>query len=237
MSLEGATYRIVSLYIKGLSYFHKIRGITDNTRSFIVSKALEGFRRTHGLEPDTRAPLTLQILKKLITALPSVCYSYYEAELFAAIFATTYFGLLRVSEVINLGVKNCKLESHTLKLVLEKSKTDQYGHSTTLALEKQVDDLICPLHLVRQYLQLRPSEPVHALFIHTNGKPVTRYQFNFILQKALTFLGIEGHYRPHSFRIGRATELARHGATDAHIKTMGRWRSGVFSRYIRTEHF
>ena len=47
MSLEGATYHTVSLYIAGLSYYHKIRGLTDNTKSFIVSKTLEGFRRTN----------------------------------------------------------------------------------------------------------------------------------------------------------------------------------------------
>uniref|UniRef100_A0A8W8NH20 Tyr recombinase domain-containing protein n=1 Tax=Magallana gigas TaxID=29159 RepID=A0A8W8NH20_MAGGI len=44
-----------------------------------------------------------------------------------------------------------------------------------------------------------------------DDKAITRYQFNCMLQKTLQFNGIQGHCRPHSFRIGRATDLAKQG--------------------------
>lgn len=54
-----------------------------------------------------------------------------------------------------------------------------------------------------------------------------------MLQKTLQFNGIQGHFRPHSFRIGRATDLAKQGVSESEIKALGRWESRAFQNYIR----
>ena len=41
------------------------------------------------------------------------------------------------------------------------------------------------------------------------------------------------HFKTHSFRIGRATDLAAEGVNADTIKMMGRWSSNVFCKYIR----
>ena len=41
-------------------------------------------------------------------------------------------------------------------------------------------------------------------------------------------------YSGHSFRIGAATSAAQAGLGDALIKTLGRWESAAYQRYIRT---
>ncbi len=38
----------------------------------------------------------------------------------------------------------------------------------------------------------------------------------------------------HSFRIGAATFAAERGFSDAQIRSMGRWQSDAFRKYIRT---
>lgn len=46
------------------------------------------------------------------------------------------------------------------------------------------------------------------VFVHLISKPLSRYQFNAVLQKAINSGAISGDFRTHSFRIGRATDIA-----------------------------
>jgi len=41
-----------------------------------------------------------------------------------------------------------------------------------------------------------------------------------------------GSYNGHSFRIGAATTAAAKGLEDARIKTLGRWESTAYLRYV-----
>ena len=86
---------------------------------------------------------------------------------------------------------------------------------------------------MQQFLRLGSSRPGN-LFIHANGLPVMRYQFGAILIKAIAQVGLSGsYYKSHSFRIGRATDLAVAGVSCDEIKASGRWQSSCFNTYVR----
>jgi hypothetical protein len=59
---------------------------------------------------------------------------------------------------------------------------------------------------------------------------LTKYQFCSILQKNLSFCEVQFHIRSHSFRIGRATDLAKNGVDENIIKQYGRWKSSSYLR-------
>ena len=62
------------------------------------------------------------------------------------------------------------------------------------------------------------------------------YQFNPELSRCLTFCGLDTKkYKGHSFRIGAASHAADKGFSDAQVRTLGRWKSGAFKSYIRSE--
>ena len=68
-----------------------------------------------------------------------------------------------------------------------------------------------------------------------NGEPLTRTVFVVKLKAALTHLGFDSNkYSGHSFRIGAATSCNSILVHDDMIKTLRRWKSDCYNRYIRT---
>lgn len=248
LSYKGSPSSTVSTYLSGLSHEHKMKNIIDNTKSFIISKMIEGLKRKRPQKPDIRCPITVDLLKRLILALKSICSSQYEAVMFSAAFSLAYFAMLRVSEItINsktdtighaLNFNDVNFDNidnpNELQVKIMSSKTDQSGKSVTLLLSKQSDRIICPLQLLKSYFHVRINSVGNSkLFVHLNGSALTKYQFCSMLQKSLEFCEISGHIRSHSFRIGRASDLAKNNVSEDEIKTCGRWNSSAYRSYIR----
>jgi hypothetical protein len=89
----------VASYLSGVNYAHKTRNLTDYTKSFIISQMLEGLRRRNPQKSDIRTPISLDLLRKLISSLRWICNSDYEACMFSSAFSLAYFAMLRVSEL------------------------------------------------------------------------------------------------------------------------------------------
>ena len=86
---------------------------------------------------------------------------------------------------------------------------------------------------MKGYYNISPKTENANLFIHLNGKSLTRYQFKAIMFKALQFTQTIGHFKSHSFRIGGATHLASLGTEESRIMAAGRWKSNAYTKYIR----
>jgi hypothetical protein len=99
MSHTGLSASTITTYISGISTMHKLNGQTDNTKSFLVTKILEGSKRKNSPKADLRLPVSMNLLKRLIQSLPFVCTSVYESTMFASAFSLCFFGLLRVGEI------------------------------------------------------------------------------------------------------------------------------------------
>ena len=67
-----------------------------------------------------------------------------------------------------------------------------------------------------------------------NGSPLRRSQFTGVLAKAICHLSLPTQvYTSHSFRTGRASDLASKSLSNETIKKLGRWKSDAVERYIR----
>ena len=169
LSLKNLSQSTIITYLSGISYHHKVRGLKDNTKSFIVNKVLEGIKRCGNKKKDIRSPITLPLLDKLISALPSVTSSKYESLLFSASFSLAFYAFLRISEftapngnnypnrAINISDVKIDQSSKSLYLCIRQSKTDQYGNSVTLLIKAAPHRSSCPLANVLNYLESRPN--------------------------------------------------------------------------------
>lgn len=248
LNLQGAAPSSICTYLSAISYIHKINEWYDPTSSFIVSKMKEGCKRLHPNQ-DSRCPITVEILCKLVSMLPSVCISFYEAVLFRAAFLLAFFGFLRVSEFTCVSKNSASshaleigdisvVQEDTLKLrvVLRHSKTDQRGRATILTIDSNVNEFLCPVRAVLHFVNIRP--PGQGLFFrHFGGEPLTAKQFTCKLREGLRIAGFPPfRFSAHSFRIGAATSAAVAGMSDEKIKCMGRWQSNAFKLYVRPDH-
>ncbi|VDI42408.1 Hypothetical predicted protein [Mytilus galloprovincialis] len=76
--------------------------------------------------------------------------------------------------------------------------------------------------------------PTDPLFFKENGNALDR---DFVIRSLRHVLDICGYnsslYNGHSFRIGASTSVGSVNIQDHLIKTLGRWRSDSYCRYIR----
>ncbi|VDI11053.1 Hypothetical predicted protein, partial [Mytilus galloprovincialis] len=133
LSKLGYAPATVKVYLSGLSYYLRINELTDLTSSFIIQKMLKGMDKLYGVV-DSRKPITLEILARLINSLQSVCSSVYECTLFRSMFSLAFFAFLRIGEitinrntqhVINNDDVNVSHHSQSAYITIPFSKTDQ----------------------------------------------------------------------------------------------------------------
>ncbi len=245
LSVLGYSPASVGTYLSGVAYEHKIKGMEDPTSGFIIKKMLEGLKRRKGIHKDARRPITLDILKKVCTALPHITSSTYEAQLFKAAFTLAFHGFLRVGEFAANSVTSVQRSVLTcddirlnrvargIEVNFRVSKNNQHGEQQAIHIAAAQDLSICPFQALAIYLGSREHVP-GPLFCHFDHSPLTRFQVTKTLQAALEFCQISTkNFKSHSFRIGAATTAASQGYSDEQIMQMGRWKSACFTKYIR----
>lgn len=159
-----------------------------------------------------------------------------------------FFGFLRVGgftapgisqfdSKVHLSVVDVSVDHiHSPSMVfvsLKQSKTDQLRKGVTIVLGRTNRSPLCPVSALLSYLVVRGMAP-GPLFIWDNGHFLTRTHFVAEVKKALELAGADASdFNGHSFRIGTASTAAANGMEDSLIKTLGRWESYAYQRYIK----
>lgn len=204
---------------------------------------LDGIKKEAPKGKDKRLPLTLSLVKKLVTKLRQGCFSPYVDSLLEAVFLCAFYGFLRVGEFTtrnnifdasyDLTVSDITLDEHYFSIFLKHSKSDKESKGIPVIIARTNTDF-CPFHSMSRYLGFRPhARPDEPLFITEERKAMSRSWFAARLRLACQSCGLSPElYTSHSFRIGAATTAA--SVTTIHtLKTLGRWSSAAYERYVR----
>ena len=232
----------ITTYIAAVRSFHIDLGIPDPTAGATrPARLLRGIRLSRSSPRLPRLPISNSIMHLLCNALSSPTF---DNIMFWAACCTAFFGFMRVSEFTCAGPF---VPSHHLslqdfpydlaghfRLHVKSSKTDPFRVGCTIVLGPS-GGRICPVHALgtSRYLAIRGPSP-GPLFLCSNGSPLTPALVNAWLRAILQSVGVPGNYSSHCFRIGAATSAALAGVPDHLIKTLGRWSSNAYLRYIHT---
>ena len=191
------------------------------------------------VRPATRPrhALTVERLCLLKTRLPLVVASIWDQRCIWAACTLAFYAGLRSSEYIvtapGRGLRRCdvsvNLDSCIVRLGIR--KTQQHGQPTHVTLPATGTDT-CPVRSLSQYVVARDAcYPVTApLLLLQDGSALTRPALNAWLRATLG-----PGFSSHSLRIGLATSACEAGVSDDTIQQLGRWSSGAFHGYIRSQ--
>lgn len=208
---------------------------------------IKGCKRVAPGTARRRLPITPEILRKL-RGVWHKSENPREAKMLWAASCLCFYGFLRSGEVVtpaigeydpavHLCFEDVKVDNRMspsfIQVSIKASKTDPFRQGVTIYIGATGGQL-CPVTAVLSYMVARGSGQ-GPLFLREDGRYLTRESFVVGVRAALTIAGLKANdYAGHSFRIGAATTAARCGLQDSLIKTLGRWESSAYTRYIRT---
>ncbi|XP_055344929.1 uncharacterized protein LOC129592827 [Paramacrobiotus metropolitanus] len=184
-------------------------------------------------------------MRRLKDNIRSSTLSAYSKLLIWSTFTTAFFAALRVSEFTSQSTRHyddrrtlltsgVTIGSESAVISIRRSKTDQFGHGYRITLVS-TNRSVCPVTAIRNYAAVKiPTQQPHPFFLQEDGQFVTRTQVDRWLQIFLNGTPGRERYSTHSFRIGAASTATSNGTPDSAIKTIGRWKSSCFTRYVRT---
>lgn len=253
LSKEGVGYASLKVYLSALR-FHQINKGKGDPRIADMPRLeyiLKGIRRdgvaSGPASRKERQPITPQLLRKIFTIWKDWS-DLKNAKMLWAAACLAFFAFLRVGEftspttnkfdsdadlsVSDVSVDN-SLSPSMVFVHLKRSKTDQLRRGVTIVLGRTNKVPLCPVSALLNYLVARGKAP-GPLFIWSSGQFLTRAHFVVEVQKALELSGVDSSdFNGHSFRIGAATTAAAKGFEDSLIRTLGRWESDAYRRYIK----
>ena len=235
----------VSSYVSALGYSHRLLSFPDPTKAFFIIQMLKGYTKL-GSHLDSRLPITLPILHRIIEGASQLAISQLHCCQFQAMCAIAFYGFLRICEITSNSLKNADvpLQVHQLvklidtsqhvvafKIVFGNFKHNYNQRPFSIVISRQAS--VCPVLLLLDYLAIRGNSP-GPLFMNQGNSPVSRSFFTDLLNRSLRTCGLNpALYKGHSFRIGAASFAADRGMSDAQIRALGRWKSNAFLKYIR----
>ena len=157
-----------------------------------------------------------------------------------------FSAFLRYAEMADLRCSDVVITEEHMKLVIRKSKTDQYRQGNEV-LVARTGNSTCPVKMMEVYLRLAEADlqsdemlfrPIVATKrgarLRSSGK-MSYTRTRELVLGALSNIGLDkSQFGVHSLRAGGATAAASAGIPDRAFKKHGRWKSErAKDRYVK----
>ena len=236
-------------YLNFVGLLHKELGypnpLSDN---WVVSSVLRGIKRTLGVPPKPRLPITVSLLLGIRSRLNLNCSKHAS---FWAICLVAFFGLFRKAHLLpesepafdpkKMFTRSDFSFSHScIYITVRWSKTIQMGQRTVvIPLLAVPSSPLCPVSAVTHAFNLNPgcSPSSQALGWRDNTSfrscVYTYKSFMTCVKQILQQLGVSpALYGTHSFRRGGATFALDAGVSLDTISLLGDWKSDAMFLYL-----
>ena len=204
LSMADLTPATILSYISGVKYHLRIRFLNDFNDSFLVKVVAKGIASQQH-QPDVRLLITMDILAKMLHALPVVHINPQEVCMYRAVWVAGFYGLMCPRELTEsqhvLLVQGIQLQSHRMVLTLNSSKANKLNNSEVITLLVQ-EHSPCPVKLIWDCAKIRPriADP---FFLQSDNSPLQYSDLASIIHLLAQFLELPHQYfKPHGLRIG-----------------------------------
>lgn len=235
---RGVSCSTVSLALAAISAAHRAAGLESPTTALIVSKAVKGYRRKHGVAPHKATAATGEIVKKMIYALTKTDYRLRDLR-DAALLSVGFAGAFRRSELVALNVEDLTWDMkdgrEVVLAAIRRSKTDQEGQGMTKAIFATDDAATSPTLLLRRWLDAAgiSQGPVFRR-VRKGGcvmeSRLTDQSVRAAIQRAADMAGLAMELSAHSLRSGFVTSAIRRGESERAIMNQTGHRSSAVMR-------
>jgi|TARA_B100001079_G_C16394077_1_gene508255 site-specific recombinase XerD len=235
------TFKISTLRrrLVSISMVHKMKGHYLDTKHPIIIENLLGIKRVKGSMQKGKKPLLINHLKAIVKAINDQKIEEIIKLRDISIVLIGFGGGFRRSELISIDYEDLDFVTEGLKIIVKKSKTDQFGEGMIKGLPYFENEIYCPVNNLKKWLLISniKSGPIFRRF--TKGAKLSSNRLSdqtvvLLIKKYLNLAGIENtNYSGHSLRSGFATVAADSGADERSIMAMtGHKTTQMVRRYI-----
>ena len=227
--------RLVSIGV-----IHKLRGHYLDTKHPVIIENLMGIKRKKGSFQRGKKPILISHLKSMVNVIDNQKIEEIKKVRDKTIILIGFSGGFRRSELVSIDREDLEFVSEGVKIIIRKSKTDQFGEGMIKGLPFFSNQTYCPVLHLKKWLELSniKSGPVFRKFnkgFSLSDNRLTDQSVALLIKNYLTVAGIENkNYSGHSLRSGFATVSAESGADERSIMAMtGHKTTQMVRRYIQ----
>ena len=248
--------KVVSLYLTHLSanskistlkrrlvsigVIHKLKGHYLDTKHPVIIENLMGIKRKKGSIQTGKKPILINHLKQIINVIDDQKIEKIKKLRNRTLILIGFGGGFRRTELISIDYEDLDFVEEGVKIILRKSKTDQFGEGLIKGLPYFTNEKYCPVTSLKNWVNISKIKtgPIFRRFAKGSvltGNRLTDQSVVLIIKDYLKLAGIDNkNFSGHSLRSGFATVAAESGADERSIMAMtGHKTTQMVRRYIR----
>ena len=223
-----------------IGVIHKLKGHYLDTKHPIIIENLMGISRKKGNFQRGKKPILINQLKEIINAINEEKTEEIKKIRNKTIILTGFSGGFRRAELVYIDYEDLEFVKEGVKIIIRKSKTDQFGEGMIKGIPYFSNQLYCPVLSLLEWIKISKikSGPIFRRFVKgskLSEKRLTDQTVALLIKKYLELSGINSkNYSGHSLRSGFATTTAASGADERTIMSMtGHKTTQMVRRYIK----
>ena len=240
LSIKDAKMSTLRRRLVSIGVIHKLKGHYLDTKHPIIIENLMGIKRKKGNFQRGKKPILINQLKAIVDVIDNEKTEEIKRIRNKTIILIGFGGGFRRAELVSIDFEDLEFVPEGVKIIVRKSKTDQFGEGMIKGLPYFSNETYCPVQHLKKWLGLSSikSGPIFRRFSKSfklSDNRLTDQSVALLIKNYLSLAGIENkNYSGHSLRSGFATVTAESGADERSIMTMtGHKTTQMVRRYIK----
>jgi len=240
LSTKDAKMSTLKRRLVSIGVIHRLKGHYLDTKHPTIIENIMGIKRRKGSIQNGKKPILINDLKKIINVIDQLNNKEIKKLRDRTIILIGFSGGFRRNEIVSLNHDDLDFVDEGVKIIIRRSKTDQFGEGSIKALPYFDSDQYCPVVSLKKWLNITKinSGPIFRRFSKGSrllDTRLTNQTIALLIKKYLDLANIDSkNYSGHSLRSGFATSAAESGAEERSIMEMtGHKSTEMVRRYIK----